>query len=163
MIRANKANVLMMKKLLNTSDRSVELTAKGYLSQVRDIDGKLKRLQRNLESLKADMYSIKSTTDYDADKVQTSIVGDKLLNLIAKVDEMQQEIMDELVNLEKKKSIIISQIESLDDERYRTILHDRYICFMKWEEIAVDMHRDIRYVYRLHGRALQEFQREVLP
>lgn len=138
------------------------MTAKGYLSQVRDIDGKIKRLQRNREKLVADMYSVKSTTAYDADKVQTSIAGDKLLNLIAKVDEMEREIVDEMIWLEEKKNIIISQIESLRDERYRMLLHDRYISFMIWEQIADDMHLDIRYVYKLHGRALQEFQKAVL-
>lgn len=37
---------------------------------------------------------------------------------------------------------------------YQTLLELRYLCFKSWEQIAVDMGYDLRWLYRLHHRAL---------
>ena len=42
----------------------------------------------------------------------------------------------------------------LEDGRLRDVMRYRYIDGMKWEQIAVVMRLDYRWVLRLHGRAL---------
>ena len=44
-------------------------------------------------------------------------------------------------------------------ERYRTLLELRYLSGSKWEEIAEAMSMHVRWVYRMHGRALQAAQK----
>ena len=36
------------------------------------------------------------------------------------------------------------------------VLEKRYLCFLTWEQIAVDMGYDLRWLYRLQRRALSE-------
>lgn len=46
-------------------------------------------------------------------------------------------------------------INSLEDARYRQVLTLRYLAGMRWEKIAAEMgYTDLRFVFRLHGRAL---------
>ena len=45
------------------------------------------------------------------------------------------------------------------DPRYSDILYRRYICDLPWRLISEDLHYDISYVFKLHGQALQEFDK----
>jgi hypothetical protein len=134
------------------------MTTKEYLQEVYYIDRHIKRLQRRREDLRRDLYSIGSPSGkMDADKVQTSMSGDTMLRLIAKVDDLERDIVLELERLTDKKQRVTEEIEALEDERYRMLLFDRYILFYSWEQVAVDMHYRIKWVYELHGKALQAF------
>jgi len=44
----------------------------------------------------------------------------------------------------------------VESPELQTLLELRYLCFKTWEQIAVELHFDLRWVYRLHGRALDE-------
>ena len=135
------------------------MTAKEYLSQIRIIDGKIGRLNRRRDALRSGMYSVGSPAgQMNADRVQTSLSGDKMVKLIAQVDELERNIVKEIKRLRAKQDRIAKQIESVEDERYRTILHDRYVLCRKWEVIAETMGRDVRHIHRLHGEALRKFQ-----
>ena len=45
-------------------------------------------------------------------------------------------------------------IAFVDDPILTLILHKRYLCYQKWEVIAVDLDYDLRWIHRLHSRAL---------
>lgn len=36
----------------------------------------------------------------------------------------------------------------------QTLLEKRYLCFLSWEKIAVEMHYSIQHIYRMHDEAL---------
>ena len=131
--------------------------ARAYLEQIKILKSKIKRLEAKREELRADLYSVKSTTDYNRDKVQTSIEGDTMLNLIAKVDGIERDIIAELERAIVLKNWISKQIEQLPNERQKTILFRRYILGERWEQIAVYLDVSVRYVYKVHGYALQSF------
>ena len=41
---------------------------------------------------------------------------------------------------------------------YQDLLVKRYVFGEPWEKIATDLEYDLRYVHKLHGRALQEIK-----
>lgn len=132
---------------------------KTYLQQIYRINNKIKRLQHRREDLRRDMFSLGSPSGkMDADKVQTSMSGDNMLKLISKVDLIERDIVRELLTLEDSKSRIIGQIEALDDERYKTVLFERYVLLNPWEVIADNMNYRLKWVYDLHGQALIAFR-----
>lgn len=51
---------------------------------------------------------------------------------------------------------IEAAIDALPDGRQRLLLRLRYIDGRTWEQIAVRMALDYRWVLRLHGRALEQ-------
>ena len=138
------------------------MTAKEYLQQIYHLDRKIKRLEAKREAIRADLYSVKSTTDYNADRVQTSVEGDTMLRLIAKVDSIERDIVTELERAVVLKDKISKQIEQLDDETAKDILSQRYIEFLSFDEIAINLHYSRRHIDRLHGRALYLFRKDVL-
>ena len=75
-------------------------------------------------------------------------------NTIIKVIMLEEEInadIDELVDL---KAEIYGVINSIEEEDYKTLLEQRYLCFRDWKDIAVFMRYNERYIYKLHGKAL---------
>lgn len=61
--------------------------------------------------------------------------------------------IDELVDLKRD---IMRLIKKLADPEYQVILEERYLCFKKFEQIALDMGYSIQHIFRLHEKALKE-------
>ena len=135
------------------------MATKQYLQQIYQIHRRVMHLQAQREQIRAEMYSIGSPSGkMDADKVQTSMSGDNMLRLIAKVDEVERGIVAEMEELLELQHRITREIEQLPNEQQRDVLFQRYVLFKKWEQIAVDMNYTIRRVYQLHGEALEAFK-----
>lgn len=135
------------------------MTTKQYLQQIYQIHRRVRRLQAQREQIRAELYSVGSPAGkMDADKVQTSLSGDTMLRLIAKVDEVERGIVAEMEELLELQHRITREIEQLPNEQQRDVLFQRYVLFKKWEQIAVDMNYTIRRVYQLHGEALESFK-----
>jgi hypothetical protein len=83
---------------------------------------------------------------YDSD---TAMIA--LLNIEALIDERVD-------RLTKIKAEILGSIEAVPDCTLRTLLIERYINFKTWEQIAVDMNYNYRWIIKLHGHALQEIK-----
>ena len=60
--------------------------------------------------------------------------------------------IDKLIDIKQEIAAVIVEVP---DTTLRTLLTKRYLNFEKWEKIAVDLDRTLRWVMRLHGRALQ--------
>ena len=118
------------------------MTAKEYLEQVGNKEIYVRNLQKKIERLRKVLDSA-GAVQYDTTKVRATHTTDKINDLYAKMDE-QQQLVDNLMI-------------DLDDERYKNILHQKYIEMKTWKEIAIDMSYNVRYLFRIHGAALNEF------
>ena len=138
-----------------------KITAKEYLSQIYAIDRRIKRLQQMRAQIREEMYAVRSP-GITPDRVQTSATGDSLERLIAKVDSVERNIVTELQRLIERRTVISGQIDDMQDERYKAILHARYVMCWKWEKVARELHYSDRNVYQLHGEALAAFDKQYL-
>ena len=124
-----------------------------YVKQVRE----QKRLESRIAELTAEMQRIKSVVLSDTPKGK----GKSNERLEQIIDEKQQLINDYKAQI-KKSHIIMSKIEvavnSVSDERFRTILSMRYLDGRTWEYIADKMNYELRWIYILHGRALNKIR-----
>ena len=137
------------------------MTAKEHLQQVYMIQRKINRLEAQREDLRADLYSVKSPSDMPDIRVQTSLTGDKMLELVARVDEIERGIIDEINALVEKKVSITNEIEKVPNENYKQLLFDRYILCRRWEQIAIDRDKSVRTIFKMHGRALNLFEKVI--
>lgn len=131
--------------------------AKEYLWHVRNAARELKRLEEEYEQARNDILHIKGIS-YDGDRVSGGKIGD-LSDAIAALEGYAQRLntkWDELINLRETAKKLI---DALNDWRYREVLKRRYLCGQTLERIAVDLCFDYRWVKRLHGRAIVEFQK----
>ena len=134
------------------------MNAKEYLSQAvwldRMIDSKLEQLEM-LKSL-----AMKVTSSFTKEKISGgNIEKSKMESTMVKVIDLEHEInadIDRLVNLKKD---IQDTINKMNDINQQLLLELRYLSGKGWDEIAASMGYDPRTVYRIHGKALKEFER----
>lgn len=133
------------------------MDTKQYLRQISRLDKMIKNKIVELYQLK-ELYTSISAIKSD-ENVQTTPNFDKIGTAYAKIFEKEQEL-DEIIDLYvDKKSIIISQIDQMDDETQYEILFSRYIERKTFEKIADEMSYSWRQIIRLHGIALKEFEK----
>ena len=56
--------------------------------------------------------------------------------------------------VQRSPAALVHKIKAVQNTEYQTLLELRYLCFKSWEQIAVDMGYELRWLYRLHHRAL---------
>ena len=133
------------------------MDTKQYLRQISRLDKMIKNKIVELYQLK-ELYTSISAIKSD-ENVQTTPNFDKIGTAYAKICEKEQEL-DEITDLYiDKKSIIISQIDQMDDETHYEILFSRYVERKTFEKIADEMSYSWRQIIRLHGIALKEFEK----
>ena len=135
-----------------------KITAKAYLKQTFLLNQKieaallelarLRDLSTSIQSPKLTKDKIKSTTE----KRKVEIIINKIIRTETRINND----IDKLVDLQEE---IKTHIENIENEKLRLILHKRYICLQKWEEIAVDLDLSFRRITQLHGSALSALQK----
>lgn len=134
------------------------MTTKEYLSQISRLDRMIKNKLTELSQLKELLCGLSAIPNEE--RVQTTPNFDKIGAAYCKIEEMEENIdklIDEYVD---KKDKIIAQIDSMEDETHYSILFSRYIEKKTFEKIATDMHYSFRNTTRLHGKALQAFEKK---
>ena len=134
------------------------MTTKEYLSQVFLLSTRLKTKRQQAAELRNSIAGI-SGIDYTGIKVQTTPTP-KMQEAIDRLISLEERIAQEILEMEQKKEKIVSQINRLKIPVHIQILKLRYIDFLSWDEIADQTKYSPRQVYRLHGKALREFQKE---
>ena len=126
------------------------MTPKQYLAQARYIDERIEariaERDRLLETVSAARSPQLTGMPAGGSKDWTDTV-DKAADLSAIIDA-------DIKRLILLKWEIWKVIDAVEDVRYRTVLELYYRAGYTWERIAEKMHYDLRYVYKLHGRAL---------
>lgn len=130
------------------------MNAKEYLSQALRIDQRINSKLEQVASLRELAVKASSTLSDTPRRASPDI--QPMETIIAKILDLEAEIngdIDKLVDLKKE---ITDVIKSVSNPEYQTILEKRYLCFLSWEQIAVDMNYSIQYTFRMHDRALAE-------
>ena len=134
------------------------MDTKQYLQQISRLDRMINNKLSEISQLRELAMSVSAVKNEE--RVQTTPNFDKIGAAYCKIEEMEEKLdklIDEFVD---KKNLIISQIDKIDNEAYYEILFARYIEKKTFEKIADEMTYSWRQVIRLHGRALQEFEKK---
>ena len=129
-----------------------------YLNQYRimhiEIDQITKELQRwqDLATRISPSYS-DMPHGGGSDKVQTAAV-----EVAELTDKLNQKLHQAIMVQENIKKLL----ESLDDIKLRQLMYYRYINGMRWEEIAVRMDFNYRWVLRPHRKALNQISEQAI-
>lgn len=133
------------------------MTAKEFLRSVREQDSLLRAYEQELEDLRRRAYNISSPKL--GDKIQSNHLA-TLDEIVDKLDSQIEKVnatWDELIDKRNQAKALINKVE---DESGRCVLYRYYILIQSWERIAVEMNYTIRWVYKLHGKALQDLEKK---
>ena len=138
------------------------MTAKEFLRQARDVDRRVDEAQERVERLRARLEAGRMSQitgmprGGSGDWTQTA---DRLIELEQAVNARTRELV-------RWKLAAMSAIDAVAEIRLREVLELYYIDGLTWEQVAERIGLcDVRWVYELHGRALEkvrvpeEFQR----
>ena len=130
------------------------MSTKDYLSQAYRIDQRINSKLAQVMSLR-DLLGKATGTLSGAPKAATPNPH-SMEDTIAKMVDLENEINEDIDALVDLKAEIMRRIKRVENSEYQTILELRYLCYKRWEEIAVDMGYSLRRVYELHDCALVE-------
>lgn len=127
-------------------------SAKAELMEVRRLCLKIYQLTREKEALLGITKKISSN-----ERVQTSAGNGGIEAVVVERERIQKNI-DKTVSLYmNKRQQIIDRIHRTDKEAYIQVLYKRYIEGKKYEEMKREMHYEVSYLKKLHGKALNAY------
>ena len=141
-------------------EESGKMTAQEYLGQVEQKIVAVKNMNSGINNLREVLVSISGMDS--GERVQASRDNDKFGSIFARIDEKER-IMDEkskeLIDFTAK---VENEICSMENPQYMTLLHKKYVLLEPLKQIASEMNFTYRYVAKMHGYALQEFEKQFL-
>ncbi len=133
------------------------MNAKEYLGRIRDFDRSINRKLDRALALKALALKVTPTLkDAGAmgggnqDKIQSAM--DKYIDLNNEIDMD----VDKLVAMQDEAYALLGQIRN---QKYYKVLELHYLKYQTFEQIGVAMDCSRRWAEKLHGRALEVFDR----
>lgn len=133
------------------------MTGRDFLKSLREDNFALKSLEDRIVELRNNLYRVK-TINYSKDRVDGGVPSD-IADRIGMIQSLVDEANDKLDSLIKKKRMALSIIFEIKDGRYQAILEERYINCKRWEDVARTMNYDQRWLFRLHEKAIKEFEK----
>ncbi|WP_314403252.1 DUF1492 domain-containing protein [uncultured Granulicatella sp.] len=133
------------------------MNVKDYLGQAKYLDMRINSKVEQLSTLN-DLATKCTVTLSDMPRNPnkgTSSMEDTIIKIIGLQEEINRDI-DNLVDLKREIMEVIKKVENVE---YQTILENRYLSFMSWEKIAVEMKYSIQQIYRLRDKAQKEVEK----
>ena len=108
-----------------------------YQKSIRSISRIKSKLQQ-IESLNE--LATSCTITYSDMPRNPNHGGSKVERAVLKIIELQESLKKDVEDLVELKEQIMATIQSVADVELQTLLEKRYLCFLSWEKIAVEMH-----------------------
>lgn len=130
------------------------MTSKEYLLQARFLDASIRTKVEQIESLN-DLATSCTAVISDMPR-NPNRGGSRMADAVMKIIDLQEEIKNDMIALVNLKREIMDVIKAVSSLELRTILEKRYLSFISWERIVVELGYSIQHTYRLHDMALRE-------
>ena len=130
------------------------LTPKEYLQQAYRIDRKIKLDIEKQSAMRSSLFG--KAVSYESDGTQHTPHGNGIEAAMLRVLEYEERINAEIDRLTDTRLKIEQVINLVPDDTQREVLTRRYLLYQKWEYIAVEMNYNIKWIFKLHGKALSK-------
>jgi len=130
------------------------MTTKEYFEQALTLNKRINSKLDHLGTLR-DMATKASATLSDMPHSGTRNVH-RMEDIISKIVDLENEIngdIDRFVDMKREYMRIIGEIRN---PVFQLVMEQRYLCCHTWDQISIELGYELRWLHRLHGRALQE-------
>ena len=130
------------------------MTGKEYMEQIRNVRREIRLLEEQI--LRDTVYASNvKAIRYDVDRVQTSPDGDRMADIISGIVGAEEKMYNKVKYLMQKEEEAREYLIQLKEEHERVlVLH--YLEGLKWEDVAVKVGYDDKYIYDVKKTALDE-------
>jgi len=129
------------------------MNAKEYLSQAWYLDKRIKTKERQIDWLRSHAAYV-SPKISDEPKVVVSGRRSPVEEAVVRITELEDEINTSIANLMMLKQEIGRAIRGVNNMECETLLEMRYLTFLAWDQVAVQLGYSQDYIYHLHRKAL---------
>lgn len=136
------------------------MSGKDYLRKIARMELFIQSKKERLAVLK-EMSSSVSSPGFDDMPKSPNKGKSRLEETILKYIELENEIKADEENLEHEKLIILEAIGKIEEPEYQTVLISRYFKHQTWDEIANSLFYTKRWIYSIHGRALEKLDEKL--
>ena len=133
------------------------MMAKEFLRQVYRLNELINSDLEELQNLRELSRSVSSPV-FEEKISGTRNTDPPFVRYVGKIIDLEKQIQQEVDRLVKLKSDIREAINQMQNVDEKLLLRYRYINFLNWEEICVNLNVSIRTVHRLHSSALQHLK-----
>ncbi len=133
-----------------------QIAAKKYLSQAFGLNQRIESKLGQIEELHE--LATKATVTYSDMPKNPNHGGSRMEDAIIKIIDLESEINRDMIQLVELKKDIIDRIKAVESTELQTVLELRYLSYMRWEEIAIELGYGIDNIFRLHRNALDEIK-----
>ena len=133
-----------------------QTAAKKYLSQAFGLNQRIESKLGQIEELHD--LAKKATVTYSDMPKNPNRGHSRMEDCICKIIDLESEINQDMIQLVELKKDIIGRIKAVESTELQTVLELRYLSYMRWEEIAIELGYGIDNVFRLHRNALDEIK-----
>jgi DNA-directed RNA polymerase specialized sigma subunit len=133
------------------------MMAKEFLRQAYRLNELINSDLEELQNLRELSRSVSSPV-FEEKISGTKSTDPPFVRYVGKIIDLEKQIQQEVDRLVKLKSDIREAINQMQNVDEKLLLRYRYINFLNWEEICVNLNVSIRTVHRLHSSALQHLK-----
>ena len=130
--------------------------AKKYLSQAFGLNQRIESKLGQIEDLHD--LATKATVTYSDMPRNPNKDHSRLEDAVIQIIELETEINQDMMKLVARKKDIIRRINAVESSELQTVLELRYLSYMRWEGIEIELGYGIDNVFRLHRNALDEIK-----
>lgn len=124
-----------------------------FLRRYRDAQRTMRRLLEELQQLQAEATSVSQAL---SGMPSGGGDGQAIPRAVERIADAESRLVSAYGAALAECSRVKDAIDTVPDPLRRDILTSRYILGQRWERIAADIDRDLRWVLRLHRRAVDE-------
>ena len=130
------------------------MTAKDFLKRARNADRRIDEAEERVERLRARLEAGRMSQITGMPRGGSEDWTDTADRLI----ELEKRVNARVRDLVRLKQAAMDAIDRVDDVTLQEVLELYYLDGYSWEQVAARLKKDIRWVFRLHGRALQRIE-----
>lgn len=124
-----------------------------FLRRYRDAQRTMRRCMEELEQLRSEAASVSQAL---SGIPSGGGDGQAIPRAVERIADAESRLASAYGTALAERSRVKDAIDTVPDPLRRDILTRRYILGQRWERIAADLDRDLRWVLRLHHRAVDE-------
>lgn len=134
------------------------MTAKEYLCKYLSTERRIRAKEEKVNELKNRCVSLQINM---GSSVQSSKIIDGTQRIIEQYIDLENEIAEQIYKLKMILKSIYSTVKKLKSDDQIEVLERRYINGESFTVIAKKMNVCERQIYRIHGKALEEIEKEI--
>ena len=132
------------------------MNAKTYLSRAYCIELQVQSKQEQIEALKS--LACRVTAGAGREPVKKTRNVTAMQDTVVRILEAEEDLNRRIDDLVAMKLEIAETIDRVEDVTLRLILEKRYLAFLSWGQIAMDLHYSGRWLLKKHLAALAAVQ-----